>query len=116
MKKFVEKSRTGLFSLTKSSFRNLKVIKKNSDVIKLTGDNPSLVTKCKASHDLGGGVNLKLYTGAKAFGGTFLAMTIGSRIMGVATAGHSLLKDAVSLVEDSKHLQEDAKTESAAEL
>lgn len=36
--------------------------------------------------------------------------------MGAATAGHSLLKDAVSLVEDSKHLQEDAKTESAAEL
>lgn len=65
---------------------------------------------------LGEGVSLKHYTGVKSLWRNFLAMTIGGRIMGAATAGHSLLKDAVSLVEDSKHLQEDAKTESAVEL
>ena len=37
-------------------------------------------------------------------------------MMGAATAGLFLLLDVVSLVQDSKHLHEGAKSESAAEL
>ena len=52
----------------------------------------------------------------KAFGGTTLAMTKGVRIMGAATTGFFLLLDVISLLEDSKHLHEGAKSQTAAEL
>jgi apolipoprotein L len=43
-------------------------------------------------------------------------MTKGARMMGAATAGVFLLMDVISLVKESMHLHDGAKTESAAEL
>ncbi|KAM9230208.1 apolipoprotein L2-like [Dugong dugon] len=52
----------------------------------------------------------------KTIASTALKMTKGARVMGMATAGVFLLTDVVSLVQESKHLHEGAKTESAEEL
>ncbi|XP_030898047.1 LOW QUALITY PROTEIN: apolipoprotein L3-like [Leptonychotes weddellii] len=52
----------------------------------------------------------------KAFKGTALAMTKGARIMSGALSGLFLAMDVFSLVKESGHLQEGAKTESAEEL
>uniref|UniRef100_A0A8C8UQH6 Apolipoprotein L3-like n=1 Tax=Peromyscus maniculatus bairdii TaxID=230844 RepID=A0A8C8UQH6_PERMB len=52
----------------------------------------------------------------KAIEGTALAMSKEAQITGTATAGLFLVLDLVSLVQDSKHLYEGAKTESTAEL
>ncbi|KAK7801198.1 hypothetical protein U0070_015375 [Myodes glareolus] len=116
IKEVVKKNTPRLISVTKNSFRNLEGMKKNIDAIKLTKVNPCLANNAKRLMTTGK-VSAKNTTQVKkAFGGTALAMTKGARIMGAATAGLSLVTDVVSLIDDSKHLLEGAKAESAEKL
>ncbi|XP_040610156.1 apolipoprotein L3-like [Mesocricetus auratus] len=116
IKEIWEKSAPRLVSVFRNSFENLEVIKKNIDAIKLVKASPRLVSNAKRLMTTGTVSARKTRQVQKAFGGTALAMTKGARIMGAATAGLFLVMDMVSLVEDSKHLHEGAKAESAAEL
>nr|XP_048310825.1 apolipoprotein L3-like [Myodes glareolus] len=116
IKEIVEKSTPRLISVFKKSSRDLEVMKKNIDAIKITKVSPRLANNAKRLMTTGK-VSAKSTTQVKkVFGGTALAMTKGARIMGVATAGLSLVTDVFSLIEDSKHLHEGAKAESAAKL
>ncbi|CAH6791116.1 LOC100911562 [Phodopus roborovskii] len=116
IKEVLEKGISRLISISKNSFRNLEVIKKNIDAIKLAKANTHLANNAKRLMTTGTVSAQTTRQVQKAFGGTALAMTKTARIMGAATAGLFLVSDVVSLVEDSKHLYEGAKTESAAEL
>lgn len=99
-----------------SSFWNLRGMEKNIDAIKLTKISPRLTNNAKRLMTTGKVSARSTRQVKKAFGGTALAMTKGARIMGAATAGLSLALDVVSLIEDSNHLQEGAKAESAEKL
>ncbi|XP_008841295.1 apolipoprotein L3 isoform X2 [Nannospalax galili] len=103
-------------SLSKNCFQTLQRIEKNIHAIQLAKDNPHLAANAKHLMTTGRISARSTKQVQKAFGGTALAMTRGARIMGAATAGVFLLMDVVSLVKESKHLQEGAKAESAAEL
>ncbi|XP_027259708.1 apolipoprotein L3 isoform X2 [Cricetulus griseus] len=116
IKEILEKNTPRLVSVSKNSFQNLEVIKKNIDAIKLAKANPRLANNAKRLMTTGTVSARKTRQVQKAFGGTALAMTKGARIMGAATAGIFLVMDVVSLVEDSKHLHEGAKADYAAEL
>ncbi|XP_052603423.1 apolipoprotein L3-like [Peromyscus californicus insignis] len=116
IKQILEESAPRLISVSKNSFRNLEVIKKNIDAIKLTKANTRLATNAKRLMTTGRVSARNTRQVQKAFGGTALALSKGARIMGAATAGLFLVLDVVSLVQDSKHLYEGAKTESAAKL
>ncbi|XP_028634685.1 apolipoprotein L2-like [Grammomys surdaster] len=105
-----------LVSLSKNSFKNLENIKKNIQAIKLAKANPHLAINAKRLMTTGMISAGKTKQVQKAFGGTALAMRKGARITGAATAGIFFLLDVIKLVEDSKHLHEGAKSESAAEL
>ena len=116
IKEVVEKSTPRLISVFIKSSRDLEVMKKSVDAIKITKVSPRLANDDKRLMTTGK-VSAKSTTQVKnVFGGTALAMTKGARIMGAATAGLSLVLDVVSLIEDSIHLQEGAKAESAAKL
>ncbi|XP_074082931.1 apolipoprotein L2-like [Macrotis lagotis] len=52
----------------------------------------------------------------KALQGTVLAMTKGARLVGAAVAGISVLMDVSAIIQDSKHLSDGAKAETAEEL
>ncbi|OBS82344.1 hypothetical protein A6R68_23669 [Neotoma lepida] len=116
IKEFFEKNTPRLISVSKNSFHNMQVIKKNIDAIKVAKANTGLVINAKRLMTTGRVSTQTSRQVQKAFGGTALAMTKGARIMGAATAGLFLVLDVVSLVEDSKHLHEGAKAESAAKL
>uniref|UniRef100_A0A8C0WJS4 Apolipoprotein L3 n=1 Tax=Castor canadensis TaxID=51338 RepID=A0A8C0WJS4_CASCN len=88
-------------STTTKCIRDLQGIEKSICAIKLDKANSHLATSDKLE---------------RTFGGTVLAMTKGAQIMGAATAGVFLLMDVISLVKESMHLHDGAKTESAAEL
>ncbi|CAO2601820.1 Apolipoprotein L3 [Lemmus lemmus] len=87
--------------------KDLEALEQHMDALRLVRANPHLEGKVSARSTR----QVK-----KAFGGTALAMTKGARIMGAATAGLTLVLDVVSLIEDSNHLQEGAKAESAEKL
>ncbi|XP_076412345.1 apolipoprotein L2-like [Peromyscus maniculatus bairdii] len=116
IKEILEESTPRLLSVSKNSFRNLEVIKKNIDAIRLAKTNSRLASNAKHLMTTGRVSARNTRQVQKAFGGTALAMSKGARIMGAATAGLFLLLDVVILVQDSKHLYEGAKSESAAEL
>ncbi|XP_038198097.1 apolipoprotein L2-like [Arvicola amphibius] len=116
IKEVLEKNTPRLISASKNSFRNLEVMKKNIDAIKLTKANPRLANSAKRLMTTGKVSARRTRQVKKAFGGTALAMTKRARIMGAATAGLALVLDIVSLIDDSKHLQEGAKAESAEKL
>ncbi|OBS82340.1 hypothetical protein A6R68_23665 [Neotoma lepida] len=116
IKEDLEESTTRLVSVYKNSFQNLEDLKKNINAIKLTKANPRLVTNVKRLMTTGKVSERNSEKVQKAFGGTPLAMTKEARITGAATAGLSILMDMIKLVEDSKHLHEGAKAESAAKL
>ncbi|GAB1299534.1 Apolipoprotein L 7b [Apodemus speciosus] len=111
-----ELSSPRLLSISKNSFKNLDKVKNNIQAIKLTKVNPRLANNAKRLMTTGKISARNTKQVQKAFRGTPLAMTKGARIMGAATAGFFLLLDVVSLVQDSKHLHEGAKSECAAEL
>ncbi|XP_075815902.1 apolipoprotein L2-like isoform X2 [Microtus pennsylvanicus] len=116
IKEVVEKNTPKLFSVFMKSSKNLEGMKKNIDAIKLTKASPRLTNSAKRLMTTGKVSARSTRQVKKAFGGTALAMTKGARIMGAATAGLSLVLDVVSLIEESNHLQEGAKAESAAKL
>ncbi|XP_005354320.1 apolipoprotein L6-like [Microtus ochrogaster] len=107
---------TRLVSVSKKFVNTVDDIKKNIDAIKLTKANPCLANKAKRLMTTGKLSAKSTKQVMKAFGGTALAMTKRARIMGAATAGHSLALDIVSIVKDTKHLQEGAKAEFGAKL
>ncbi|XP_041528484.1 apolipoprotein L6-like [Microtus oregoni] len=107
---------TRLVSVSKRFVNTVDDIKKNIDAIKLTKANPCLANKAKRLMTTGKVSAKSTKQVMKAFGGTALAMTKRARIMGAATAGHSLALDIVSIVKDTKHFQEGAKAEFAAKL
>ncbi|XP_038198390.1 apolipoprotein L2-like isoform X2 [Arvicola amphibius] len=116
IKEVLEKNTPRLISVSKNSFQNLEGIKKNIDAIKLTKASPRLANSAKRLMTTGKVSAQSTRQVKKAFGGTALAMTKGARIMGAATAGLALVLDVVSLIEDSKHLQQGTKAESATKL
>ncbi|XP_021045130.1 apolipoprotein L2-like [Mus pahari] len=116
MKEVLDQSGPRLLSLSMNSFKKLKNIKDNIRAIKLIKANPSLVTNTKRLMTTGKTSTETTKQVKEAFGGTALAMSKGTQIMGAAVTGLFLLLDMVSLVGDSKHLREGAKAESAAEL
>ncbi|XP_029811677.1 apolipoprotein L3-like [Suricata suricatta] len=105
-----------IISLTSKCIEGLENIGKNVRAIRMAKAHPRLVARAKRFMTAGqvsvrGGKQVQ-----KAFGGTTLAMTRGARLMGAATAGIFLMMDVASILEESKHLQEGAKAESAEEL
>lgn len=116
MKEVLEQSGPRLVSVSTNSFENLINIKDSIQAIKLAKANPRLAANAKRLMTTGKTSTQTTKQVKEAFGGTALAMTKGARIMGAATAGLFLLMDVVRLVEDSTHLHEGAKSESAAEL
>ncbi|XP_050001120.1 apolipoprotein L3-like isoform X1 [Alexandromys fortis] len=116
IKEVFKKNASRLFSVFMKSSRNLEGMRKNIDAIKLTKASPRLTNNAKRLMTTGKVSAQSTRQVEKAFGGTALAMTKRARIMGAATAGLTLVLDVVSLIEDSKHLQEGAKAESAAKL
>ncbi|XP_028727103.1 apolipoprotein L3-like [Peromyscus leucopus] len=115
IKEILEESTPRLLSVSKN-IQNLEVIKKNIDAIRLAKTNSRLASNAKRLMTTGRESARNTRQVQKAFGGTALAMSKGARIMGAATAGLFLVLDVVILVQDSKHLYEGAKSESAAEL
>nr|XP_034372940.1 apolipoprotein L2-like isoform X2 [Arvicanthis niloticus] len=116
MKDILHQSSSRLLSLSTNSIQNVQGIQKSISAIRLAKANPSLANNAKRLMATGKTSTQTTKQVKEAFGGTALAMTKGARITGAAIAGFSLLLDVVNLVEDSKHLHEGAKSESAAEL
>ncbi|XP_041528570.1 apolipoprotein L3-like [Microtus oregoni] len=116
IKEVVEKSTPRLISVSKNSFRNLEVIKKSIDAIKLTKAKPHLAINAKYLINTGRVSTQSTKQVEKTLGDTALAMTKGAWITGVATAGFFLVLDVVGIIVDTMHLQEGAKAESAAKL
>lgn len=105
-----------MMTLSNKVISGVNGIEKNIHAIKLAKNYPRLVARAKRVMTTGrisarGGRQVQ-----KAFGGTALAMTKGARLAGAAATGLFILMDVASLVQDSKHLHEGAKTESAEQL
>lgn len=105
-----------VFSLSENCCRVLRCIEQSIYAIKLTKANPALAASAKRLMAMGStsaqsGKHMK-----KAFKGTALAMSRRARIMGIATAGVSLVGDVISLVKQSKNLHKGTKAKSAEEL
>ncbi|XP_048196408.1 apolipoprotein L2-like [Perognathus longimembris pacificus] len=103
-------------ALTQNCFRDLPRLQRNIRAMNLAKANPRLAASAKRLMTTGKISARSTKQVQKAFGGTALAMTKGARVMGAATAGVSLLMDVINLVEESTHLHQGAKTESAEEL
>nr|XP_048310644.1 apolipoprotein L3-like isoform X2 [Myodes glareolus] len=112
----LENITTRLVSVSKKFVKNVDDIKKNMDAIKLTKENPQLKNNAKRLMTTGRLSAKSTEQVEKAFGGTVLTMTKKDRIMKAATASRSLALDIISIIEDTKHLQEGAKAESAEKL
>lgn len=105
-----------VFSLSENCCRVLRCIEQSISAIKLAKANPALAASAKRLLTMGGvsaqsGKHVK-----KAFKGTALAMSRRARIMGIATAGVSLVGDVISLAKESRNLHKGAKAKSAEEL
>uniref|UniRef100_A0A8C6GT79 Apolipoprotein L3-like n=1 Tax=Mus spicilegus TaxID=10103 RepID=A0A8C6GT79_MUSSI len=105
-----------LISGSTNTIQNIQGIQKCINAIQLSKANPRLANDAKCLMTTGKTSTQTTKQEKEAFGGTALAMTKESRIMGAATTGFFLLLDVISLVEDSKHLHEGAKSQTAAEL
>nr|XP_048310641.1 apolipoprotein L3-like isoform X3 [Myodes glareolus] len=116
IKEVVEKNTLRISSPFVNSTQNLEVIKNSINAGQLAKSKHSLATNTKHLMTTGRVSSQSITQVEKAFGSTALAITKGARIVGAATAGLFLVLDVVNLVNDSKHLQEGAKAESAAKL
>ncbi|XP_017450738.1 apolipoprotein L2 isoform X3 [Rattus norvegicus] len=105
-----------VFSLSESCCRVLRCIEQSVYAIKLTKANPALAASVKRLMTVGSISAQSDKHVKKAFKGTALAMSRRTRIMGIATAGVSLIGDVISLVKESKNLYKGAKAKSAEEL
>lgn len=97
--------------------RNLHALADNIDKVHKEGTISQVVAKSTSA--VSGVLTIvRLFTRQeeKPLGGTAPAMSKEERITSAVIAGFQLLLDVVTLVEDSKHLFEGAKTQSAAEL
>ncbi|XP_012498705.1 PREDICTED: apolipoprotein L2-like [Propithecus coquereli] len=115
-KEAVNENTPKVISLTKNCSKVLKDIGKNIRAIKVAKASPHLLADAKCLMTTGKISAQGAEQVQKAFAGTALAMTKGARIVGAVTTGVGLLMDLVSLVQNSQHLHEGAKAESAAEL
>ncbi|XP_006520995.2 apolipoprotein L2 isoform X1 [Mus musculus] len=100
-----------VLSLSENCCRVLRCIEQSIYAIKLTKANPALAASAMGSTSAQSGKHVK-----KAFKGTALAISRRARIMGIATAGVSLVGDVISLVKQSKNLHKGTKAKSAEEL
>ncbi|GAB1299538.1 Apolipoprotein L 7c [Apodemus speciosus] len=116
IKDILDQSGHRLLSVSTNSIQNIKGIQKSISAIQQAKVNPRLVTKAQRLMTTGKTSTQTIEQVKEAFGGTALAMTKGARIMAAAFTGFFLLLDVVSLVQESKHLHEGAKSQSAAEL
>ncbi|XP_044918245.1 apolipoprotein L2 [Felis catus] len=105
-----------MFSVTNSFVRVLRNIGKNVRAIRLAKASPHLAAHAKRFMTAGRASVRSDKRVKKVFGGTVLAMIRGARIMDVGTVITSLLVDVANLVEESKHLHQGAKAESAERL
>ncbi|KAM9230209.1 apolipoprotein L2-like [Dugong dugon] len=105
-----------LVPITKNCIQVSSKITKYVHAIKLAKVNPRLVANARRLMTTGNISKRRGKQVQKAFGGTSLAMTKEARVMGMATAGVSLLMDVFKLVQESQHLQEGVKAETAEEL
>ncbi|XP_006890292.1 PREDICTED: apolipoprotein L2-like [Elephantulus edwardii] len=105
-----------LVSITRTCIKDTRVIEKNINAFKLAKANPRLAANARRFMTNGSISVRKGRQVQKAFEGTALAMTKGARMVGMASTGIFLLMDLASLVKESKHLYEGAKTESADDL
>ncbi|XP_046921611.1 apolipoprotein L2-like [Lynx rufus] len=105
-----------MFSVTNGFVRVLRNIGKNVRAIRLAKVSPHLAAHAKRFLTAGRVSVRSDKRVKKVFGGTVLAMTRGARIMDVGTVITSLLVDVANLVEESKHLHQGAKAESAERL
>ncbi|KAF0881516.1 APOL3 protein, partial [Crocuta crocuta] len=105
-----------IVSLTKNCIEVVQNVGKHVRAIKLAKANPRLLARAKRLMTAG---RVSVRSGKqvqKAFGGTALAMTKRARIMGAAAASIFLVMDVANIVEESKHLYEGAKAESAEDF
>uniref|UniRef100_A0A6J0T7M5 Apolipoprotein L5-like n=1 Tax=Pogona vitticeps TaxID=103695 RepID=A0A6J0T7M5_9SAUR len=104
---------------TVKRIKSVKGIRTNIKAWQVARNNPGLKALAKRM-TAGGSTSQSTIWGAnrvnKAFAGTTLAMTKGSRMLSAASAGVFLLFDAYSIVQDAKCLTEGAKAETAAEI
>ncbi|ELV09952.1 Apolipoprotein L3, partial [Tupaia chinensis] len=112
----VKESTLRVLSLANHFKEVLEGMEKNINAISLAKANPRLVAKAKRFMTSGRISAQSSRQVQKAFGGTALAMARGARIIGAATTGVFLMMDVVSLMKDSIHLHDGAKTESAEEM
>ena len=112
----LDQSGPRLISGSTNTIQNIQGIQKCINAIQLSKANTRLANDAKCLMTTGKTSTQTTKQVKEAFGGTALAMTKESRIMGAATTGFFLLLDVISLVEDSKHLHEGAKSQTAAEL
>ncbi|XP_008255310.2 apolipoprotein L3 isoform X1 [Oryctolagus cuniculus] len=105
-----------VIAITKSCIQVLQGIGKNVRALKIAQTNSRLVASAKRLMTTGKISARSSRQVQRAFGGTALAMSKGARMMGFATAGIFLLMDVVTLVKESQHLHEGAKSKSAEEL
>ncbi|XP_012642543.2 apolipoprotein L2-like isoform X2 [Microcebus murinus] len=105
-----------VISLIRNCYQDIESFRKTINAIQLAKAKPHLVAGAKRLMSTETSRAKGSERARKAFAGTALSMTTEDRIMGSATALQAILKEMFSLVEKSKHLQEGAKAELAAEL
>lgn len=116
LKEVVRDCAPKLVPLGKTIVKSVEGLNKNIRAFKLISANPRLAARATRLMNSGSISARKARQVQKAFGGTALVMSKGARIAGMATAGVFLLTDVYSLVKQTLHLQEGAKTESAGRI
>ncbi|XP_058529271.1 apolipoprotein L2-like isoform X1 [Ochotona princeps] len=114
--KTVGQSVPKILNVSRKCTQALEDVGKNIRAIKVAQTNTRLVANAKRLMTTGKISARNTRQVQKAFGGTALAMTKGARFTGAATAGLFFLMDVASLVQESKHLQQGAPSESAQDL
>ncbi|XP_072511984.1 apolipoprotein L6-like isoform X2 [Notamacropus eugenii] len=94
----------------------MEEIKKNIHAFRLAKANPCLTRTAKNFMTTGNLSTQSAQKVEKAFGGTALAMTKGSRMVSAISAGALVLVDMITFIHDLHHLLEGAKAEMAEEL
>ncbi|XP_074125755.1 apolipoprotein L6-like [Sminthopsis crassicaudata] len=91
-------------------------INRNIRAFRLAKANPRLTTNAKKFMAAGYLPSWRSQKVEKAFSGTALAMTKGSRVMSAMTAGALILVDMITFMHDLNHLLKGAEAEMAGEL
>ncbi|KAM8978751.1 apolipoprotein L6 [Sarcophilus harrisii] len=94
----------------------MEEINKNIRAFRLAKANPRLTANAKKFMGAGYLSTWRSQKVEKAFSGTALAMTKGSRVMSAMTAGALVLVDMITFMHDLSHLLKGAEAEMAGEL